>query len=131
MALKWHRQAVWRRAGDPDIFGSGTTYRIFGPGIGKNSPALDISPTKPGGYELWVWSGPAENSPVLGLMWIASAASLASRSSRSLARSAAKRASTLLSGSYPAMGSSEGGGASSNPAPLSCNPVHPENPAGS
>jgi hypothetical protein len=68
MALKWHRQAVWRRAGDPDIFGSGTTYRIFGPGIGKNSPALDISPTNPGGYELWVWSGPAENSPVLGLM---------------------------------------------------------------
>ena len=68
MALKWHREAVWRRAGDPDIFGSGTTYRIFGPGIGKNSPALDISPTNPGGYELWVWSGPAEKSPVLGLM---------------------------------------------------------------
>ena len=32
MALKWHREAVWRRAGDPDIFGSGTTYRIFGTG---------------------------------------------------------------------------------------------------
>ena len=68
MALKWDREAVWRRAGDPDIFGSGTTYRVFGPGIGKNRPALDISPTNPGGYELWVWSGPAENSPVLGLM---------------------------------------------------------------
>jgi hypothetical protein len=45
MALKWHREAVWRRAGDPDIFGSGTTYRIFGPGIGKNASAFpgDVS----------------------------------------------------------------------------------------
>ncbi len=68
MALKWHKEGVWRRAGDSDIFGNGTTYRIFNPGIVKNNPALDISRTNPGGYELLVWSGPAENSPVLGLM---------------------------------------------------------------
>lgn len=65
--LRWHKESVWWRAGDPDIFGSGTTYRIFG-WVGKNDPAGATSPTNPRGYELWVWSGPAENSPVLGLM---------------------------------------------------------------
>ena len=48
MALKWHREAVWRRAGDSDIFGSGTTYRIFGPGIGKEQPRTGHITHEPG-----------------------------------------------------------------------------------
>jgi hypothetical protein len=39
MALKWHREAVWRRAGDPDI---------FGPGIGKEQPRTGHITHEPG-----------------------------------------------------------------------------------
>ena len=50
--LHWEKLPAWWQAGDDDIFGDGTTYRIFLP--------------SPGVYELWVWSGPAEGSGVLG-----------------------------------------------------------------
>jgi hypothetical protein len=56
--LAWYSESTWLQAGDPDMFGDGVTYRIFGP-VGKNTK-LGISPTNPGGYELWVWSGPNE-----------------------------------------------------------------------
>ncbi len=52
--LHWEKLPAWWQAGDDDIFGDGTTYRIFLP--------------SPGVYELWVWSGPAEGSGVLGAM---------------------------------------------------------------
>jgi ADP-ribosyl-[dinitrogen reductase] hydrolase len=59
MTSTWYRLPAWWQLdiGDPatrNIFDDGTTYRIF--------------PTAPKGFQLWVWSGPAETSGVLGLM---------------------------------------------------------------
>jgi ADP-ribosyl-[dinitrogen reductase] hydrolase len=58
MTLTWQKFQAWWQAdiGEPgtrSIFDDGTTYRIF--------------PTTKS-FALWVWSGPAENSGVLGLM---------------------------------------------------------------
>lgn len=55
--MEWHKESTWLRAGDPDVFGDGTTYRIFERTGDDNSP----------GYDLWVWSGPREDAAVLGM----------------------------------------------------------------
>ena len=58
MTLRWHEFSAWWQAdigqpGTRSINDDGTTYRIFP--TGKE-------------FELWVWSGPAERSGVLGMM---------------------------------------------------------------
>lgn len=56
MKLEWNRFAAWWQADIYDrstqsVFDNGATYRIL---------------SSTGNFELWVWSGPAEDSPVLG-----------------------------------------------------------------
>ena len=61
-ALRWYQTQAWLQADVDDgtncppgaIWGDSTTYRIFGGNTSK-------------GCELWVWSGPAETSGVLGM----------------------------------------------------------------
>jgi hypothetical protein len=51
-------------AGHGDLTSEFTTYGFFGP-VGKDTK-LPVSRTNPPGYDLWVWSGPAET--LYGLM---------------------------------------------------------------
>jgi hypothetical protein len=57
LTLEWDEFAAWWQADVGDratrsVFDDGTTYRIF---------------RSPHAFVLWVWSGPAEDSPVLGM----------------------------------------------------------------
>lgn len=54
MTLNWKKVPAAWIAGDGDLYSDRASYVIFQTG-------------KPSGYELWVWSGPAERP--LGAMW--------------------------------------------------------------